>query len=536
MKILALDFECFFDKDVSLKKLNIMEYVNHPKFKVMGVAMRMLEAEDLDTAKMLAFMGLLDTIDWYSEDEVEDALNAVDWTDTAVLCHHTDFDAYILSQVYGIKPAFHYDTMAMSRGRWPAQSASLDSLTQRLFPNNLTIRKGKELASAKGIDSYSPDLDEIIGNYAKNDVAIMIASFADMLPTYPPAELKVIDIVCRMFTQPKFVLDKSMTVKHRDDAKKNSQDKVALSGIPKEVLGSSDQFAAYLKDTLGITPPMKQGKKKLIPALGKNDISFQNLQKQYPQHKALWEARLATKSRIDETRAGRLLGGTNKDGTLSVPLRYYAAHCVPGDVEVLTQTGWQTLVDWNGANIAQWSPDNTIQFLPAKKYIGPIVENWVTSNAPYMPVSMTLGHKLPTYMHSSERFKEIQATDLLTKKTTHIPNAGQLTTEGQITPEQIRVLAMVQADGHWIANDNHGRCLTINIKKQRKINRARELFKAARILFTEHDFPSQNGLKRFRIKWADCPNWLTPERKFYGPWLLDTTIAARTALFEELEH
>lgn len=312
MRILALDWESYYDKDVNLRKMNIMEYVNHPKFKVTGIAARWVGEEP--------------SAQWYSEEEVQDFIESIDWSGTAVLAHHTDFDCYILSQLYNAKPAFHYDTMAMSRGRWPAQSASLESLLLRLFPNDETKRKGKELANAKGIETYSPELDELIGKYACNDVDTMVSAFEVLIKDYPPEELKVIDIVCRMFTQPKFVLDKSMTVKHRDDAKKNSQDKVALSGIPKEVLGSSDQFAAYLKDTLGITPPMKQGKKKLIPALGKNDISFQNLQKQYPQHKALWEARLATKSRIDETRAGRLLGGTNKDGTLSVPIRYYAAH------------------------------------------------------------------------------------------------------------------------------------------------------------------------------------------------------------------
>lgn len=325
MKLLALDFEGYYDKDVTLKKLNIMEYVNHPKFKITGVATQFIDLDNLEAEKLKIFMGV-NSADWYSEDEVQDHLESIDWEDTAVLCHHTDFDAYILSQKYGIKPKFHYDTMAMSRGKWPGKSSSLAALVERLFPDRPAIRKGNELASAKGIESYSPELDQIIGNYARNDVHVMVAAFAEMFPDYPKSELQIIDIVCRMFTQPKFVLDRDMTTKHRDDAKLNSTTKVAASGITKEVLGSSDQFVAYMKATYNIDIPMKQGKNKLIPALGKNDIAFQNLQKQYPEHKAIWDARIASKSRIDETRATRFLNGTNRDGTISMPLKYYAAH------------------------------------------------------------------------------------------------------------------------------------------------------------------------------------------------------------------
>ena len=40
----------------------------------------------------------------------------------------------------------------------------------------------------------------------------------------------------------------------------------------------------------------------------------------------IWDARVVVKSRIAETRAQRFLDACNEDGTLSVPLRYYAAH------------------------------------------------------------------------------------------------------------------------------------------------------------------------------------------------------------------
>lgn len=312
MRLLALDFESYFDTNVSLKKLNIMEYVNHADFSVHGVAARWVHEEDKAV--------------WYPEPE--DFFSDIDWSDTAILCHHTDFDAYILSQIYAIRPKFHYDTMAMSRGRWPAKKASLEALVERLFPDQAELRKGKELASFKGIKTEDLTLNqhEILGGYACNDVDIMVAAYLNMLPTYPVRELQVIDIVCKMFTQPRFVLNRELTVSHRNKARDSSAEKITASTLERAVLSSNDQFAEYMRDVLKIEPPMKQGKKKLIPALGKNDIAFQKLRAAHPEHKAIWDARIASKSRIDETRSNRFLNGTNRDGTISMPLKYYAAH------------------------------------------------------------------------------------------------------------------------------------------------------------------------------------------------------------------
>jgi len=324
MRILALDFETYYDKDVSLKKLNTMEYVNHAKFKVMGCAAYFIEDS---TPEHIALIEPTDTQpDWYNEEETEEFLRTVDWDNTAVLYHHVNFDAYILAQVYGIKPAWHYDTMAMSRGRFPSQSASLGALAERLFPDDRSLRKGTELASAKGIDTYSPELDRIIGAYACNDVYVMVAAFQRLYPTYPASELQIIDIVTRMFTQSKFVLDRTATTKHRNDARDNAATKVIASGLDKKALGSNDQFAAYIRDVLKLEVPMKQGKNKPIPAFGKNDIAFQKLKAAHPEFLHIWEARAATKSRIDETRATRFLDGTNRDGTIPMPINYYAAH------------------------------------------------------------------------------------------------------------------------------------------------------------------------------------------------------------------
>lgn len=313
LRHLVLDAETHYANKYSLKVMNTMEYVNHPEFNLQGFAWKILDSED--------------AAEWVSEDDVEDFLNEQDWNETAIICHNTPFDAYILSQLYNIKPAFHYDTQSMSRGRFPGKLHSLEALVERLFPDDLAIRKGKELILAKGTKHLTGELDKVIGGYACNDVEITAHAFKWFINNgYPEDELKIIDLTTRMFTQPTLYMNKERMTSVKNTALKTSKDKITASGISAEILRSNDQFSDYVQNTLKLTVPTKMGKNGIIPAFGKNDISFQKLRADHPEYKDIWDARLASKSRLDVTRSTRLLNGTNKDGTISMPLKYYAAH------------------------------------------------------------------------------------------------------------------------------------------------------------------------------------------------------------------
>jgi len=149
MQKIYLDFETYYDVQLSLTKMSTVQYVNHPDFKVWGVG---IKVEDGPT-------------EWYNEEETPEILGQIDWAATAVVCHNTLFDAYILTQYYGYKPAFYYDTAAMSRGLYPNMSASLANACKREFPNDETKRKGEELINAKGVRDLDPELDAQIGGY-----------------------------------------------------------------------------------------------------------------------------------------------------------------------------------------------------------------------------------------------------------------------------------------------------------------------------------------------------------------------------------
>ena len=311
--ILSIDFETYFDTKLSLTKMTTMEYVRHPDFKVWGVGVRYTED---------------DTATWYGEDEVEGYIQSIPWGSVSMIAHNAMFDAYILTQYYGVTPAYYYDTAAMARGLWPGQSARLADVAERVFPDNPDMRKGDELINAKGIVDLPPDIEEQIAGYCIQDVDLTHAIFEELWHDYPQEELELINLTTKMFVEPKLIVDRERLTTYRDQQITNAEQLIEASGIDRKILSSNQQFTEYLKNEHNINAPTKKSPTtgEQIPALGKNDAGYKQLCNKHPELQHIWDARVVVKSRIAETRAQRFLDACNEDGTLSVPLRYYAAH------------------------------------------------------------------------------------------------------------------------------------------------------------------------------------------------------------------
>ena len=309
--LITLDFETYFDTKVSLTKLTTMDYVRHEKFKVWGVGIKINDGPT----------------EWYGEDEAELAIQDINWPGATLICHNTPFDGYILTRYYEVQPQYYIDTAAMNRGLFPGQSARLKDCAVRAFPNDDTMRKGEELADAKGIYDLDPELEQAIAGYCIQDVDLTYAIYLQLVDRMPQSEMDIIDMTCRMFCEPKLIVNREALILFRDFQITASEQAIKEAGIDRKVLSSNQQFAQYIQD-MGLVPPTKVSPTtgKTIPALGKNDKAFTQMQKMYPEHQHIWNARKAVKSRINETRAQRFIDATHDDGTISVPLRYYAAH------------------------------------------------------------------------------------------------------------------------------------------------------------------------------------------------------------------
>ena len=311
MNLITLDFETYYDVRLSLSKMSTVQYVQDDEFKVWGVGVKF---NDEDTV-------------WIPEDEVKEFLEQIDWDNAALVCHNTLFDAYILTQVFGVYAKYYYDTAAMSRGLFPNESAALKNVCTRLYPDNPSMRKGEELVNAKGIRDLDPQLDEQIGGYCIQDVDLTYAIFNKMRHEFPQSEFDLMDLTIRMFVEPKLTLDRALLYTYKDQIAAETAQKIEASGTTREILASQQKFANFLEE-LNITVPTKRSPTtgKMIPAFGKKDSAYIQMCNMYPQYKHVWDAREAVKSRLEETRAERLLQSVNPDGSFSVPLRYYAAH------------------------------------------------------------------------------------------------------------------------------------------------------------------------------------------------------------------
>lgn len=307
--ILALDFETFYGPKYSLTSMTTKDYILDPRFKVHGVGVRYVHEPKEATR-------------WISGEEATRAfIMSIGWASTAVLCQNANFDVFILMQYYKVNPAFVHDTAAMGRMHEPNHKCGLDEMAQRY----LGLEKGKDLIRTYGIRDLPADLDRILGAYCTQDVDLMIDIYHYLLPFIPWDMQRLTDIAVRLHTDPKLILDVPRVTAFRNKEFAEGQAKIAASGLSKTALSSNPQFAEHLQ-SLGIDVPMKEGKNGPIPALAKNDLQFQDLQAEYPEFQDLWDARIAAKSRLNETRAQRFLDARMPNGTIPMPLKVAGAH------------------------------------------------------------------------------------------------------------------------------------------------------------------------------------------------------------------
>jgi len=319
--LITLDFETYYAGDYTLTKLTTESYVRDPRFEVIGVSVKVNDA---------------DTV-WFEEIEFRVWAASIDWSRCAVLAHNCTFDSYILAWHYGIIPGFYFDTLSMGR--------ALHGTTRK---NNLASlaayyglgEKGDEVVKAKGKRRKDFTEKEWLeyGLYCVQDTDLCKALF-DVMP-FPEVELWNIDTTIRLFTEPQLVLNEPFLAQYLVDERKRKADLLARINQDKSVLMSGDKFAALLID-YNVTPPRKISVQKTKRArevdpeaepvetwaFAKNDSGMQELlEHETEEVRWLAEARVAIKSTINETRSERMLRMGAGGRALPVQLNYAGAH------------------------------------------------------------------------------------------------------------------------------------------------------------------------------------------------------------------
>lgn len=321
MQLVTLDFETYYDVGFSLSNLTTEEYIRDERFQVIGVGIKINDGET----------------HWYTGDQVKDELNKINWKDSALLCHNTQFDGGILSFSYGIVPSLYLDTLSMARAIHGVDAGgSLAYLVEKYSLGT----KGTEVVEAKGkrLEDFTPTELSAYGGYCVNDVELTYKLFQILAQDFPENEVKLIDLTLRMYTEPVLEVDDALLQDRLDDIQ--AEKSQLLQGLMKRLecdteecvrakLASNKQFAELLIE-LGITPPTKisQTTGKETYALAKGDTGFLELtEHEDPFIQELCRVRLGTKSTIEESRIERFIAiGSRNKGKLPIPLKYYGAH------------------------------------------------------------------------------------------------------------------------------------------------------------------------------------------------------------------
>jgi DNA polymerase len=323
VSLITLDFETYYDKEFSLRRLTTEEYIRDKRFDTIGVAVKVDDQPAV----------------WKSGtcEELKPFLMQYDWANSMVLCHNMMFDGAILAWKFGIIPYIYVDTLCMARAVHGVDvGGSLAYLVERYELG----KKGTEVDDAQGkyITGFTLSELERYGQYCVNDVELTKKLFDVLSVDFPIDELKLIDMTLRMYTKPVLEVDDALLMERLDEVRSEKSELLQSLMVKLECdteeavrkkLASNKQFAGLLVE-FGVPPPMKTSKTtgKETFALAKNDEGFIALtEHEDPFIQQLCAVRLGTKSTIEESRIERFISiGARNKGKLPIPLKYYGAH------------------------------------------------------------------------------------------------------------------------------------------------------------------------------------------------------------------
>lgn len=238
---------------------------------------------------------------------------------------------------------------------------------------------------------------------------------------------------------------------------------------------------------------------------------------------------------------GRLRCSYNPVGTrysrLSSSESIFGTGCVKPDTEVLTRSGWCAFKNLlSGREIAQWDSKNgAITWVIPDIHKYSFEGNLITANSTIHKCSYTPNHRIPKITKRG-KLHTITAEQAAKESNWFLPLSGILINDKEpvtLSPELIRVIAMVQADGSIEGNG-----IRLSFKKTRKIDRCIKLLNEAELEYTEQK--GEEGYRRFYITTLSSAVIITLLNlcgdKVYGDWIFSLSENCRMALLDELQY
>lgn len=205
--------------------------------------------------------------------------------------------------------------------------------------------------------------------------------------------------------------------------------------------------------------------------------------------------------------------------------------CLTGDHEVLTDNGWMRLDEWDGGRIACWNPHGeTVSFQKAKQLAFPYQGVMFEYTDKRISQISTPDHR----MYVKKRYGGEWITDTVQNMASYrpsIPFTGFRQTTSGLEHGKLRVMVMVQADGHYCEDGT----IKLGFTKIRKAERCKSLLRAADIQYSYKEYTDSAKTRlAFTILSRDVPLWLRQFKdKTFGSWLFDESA---DVFFDELVY
>ena len=179
--------------------------------------------------------------------------------------------------------------------------------------------------------------------------------------------------------------------------------------------------------------------------------------------------------------------------------------CVPASTEFLTPNGWKRIDKYNSNDlVCVWSQDGTTKFEKPIRYINEECSNkFINVKTNGINITVSENHRMPYLTNKgrkSAKHSVKTAKELFKLGEISIPrnfSSPIIHNKIDFTIDEMKVLIMQAADGSIIQNKSQN-SIRINLKKERKKERARLLLKNANIKFEEKI--QENGYSVFTYR------------------------------------
>jgi len=298
---LVIDFETYFDnKEYTLKKQSMVEYVRDPRFKTHGLGYQWIAGGEI----------IYGAPQWVTGKDVPAFLANIDWTQTDVVAHNAKFDGFILRQVYGIQPRRWIDTKGMSRAVFGKRIKNHSLATIAEFYG----MPAKGVMKTDGLKDLTPDQERELAEYCLHDVELGGAIYLKLAEDFPANQYDMLHWTVQTFVAPKITLDIELLKKTALEEKERKRTIFSNLQIDKAIFSSNVKFPKLLEKE-GFDVPVKPSPKQknpdgspvMIPAIALGDPDFLDmLESENERLRLLCEARVAAKSTLLETRSEKL--------------------------------------------------------------------------------------------------------------------------------------------------------------------------------------------------------------------------------------